>query len=237
MKPMLIAVTSRNKVVQDLPAYYVFQEYLQALQAYDAGYIIIAPSQNLDYAQIAKLCDGLLLCGGSDINPYLYKEKTHIANKCADEKIDMMDFALIKAFQKEKKPILGICRGMQAINVCLNGTLTQDISSMLNINEPHNQKSNRNQSAHIISTKEHSLIRTIVGNHFAVNSFHHQCIHLLGDGLSATAYSDEGIIEAIEGPLILGVQWHPESMEDAKNKAIFEYFIKQCKESNYVQSI
>lgn len=234
MRTMLIAVTSRNKVVNDLPAYYVIQEYLDALEDCNAEYLIVTPNRKQDYSRIVDFCDGLLLCGGSDVNPHFYNEANNPANRCANEVVDIMDFKLIEAFQQKKKPILGICRGMQVINTYFNGTLTQDIPSLIKTKIAHSQEMSRNLEAHTVTTQPNSVIRDIIGEDLKVNSFHHQCVNLPGDHLHVSAYSEDGLIEAIEGPFILGVQWHPESMKDEQNKAIFKYFIKQCKEKNYV---
>ena len=131
------------------------------------------------------------------------------------EEIDTLDFSIIKAFNNVNKPILGICRGIQAINVCFGGSLYQDIPyHKLPKEERHNIKFEKASFLYNCYNTEQMLI----------NSLHHQAIKELAKGFKAVAKSEDGIVEAIENKNIIAVQWHPEYMNDTK---FFEYFINK----------
>ncbi len=167
----------------------------------------------------AKLYDYLVVCGGGDIDPSLYGQQ-NTENIKFDRSFDILEQRYIKAFLKQDKAILGICRGMQSINVTLGGTLIQDIPSMLDL--CHFNCGGRD-SEHEIKISKLSRLHSVMGLRAVVNSLHHQCIHTLGDGLKIAAVSHDGIIEAIESEKVLGVQWHPERM---LGNTVFEYFFK-----------
>ena len=181
--------------------------------------------------------DALILCGGNDIAPHRYgQENTHSVD--LDEARDEREIALLQMYLKAQKPILGICRGMQLINVVLGGSLKQDIGDPLHFF--HSQWDKPDYKVHPVCTAEESLLRKLYGEVFTVNSLHHQALDRLGEGLRATAFSEGGIVEAVEhGSLpILGVQWHPERLccqmrrPDAEDGApIFQWFTAVCKNS------
>lgn len=177
--------------------------------------------------------DGLIICGGNDIDPAYYNEKMN-GSVNIDAKRDMAEFALAKAFAEKKKPIFGICRGCQLLNVAFGGNLYQDIS-----NASEHCSFSDYDLVHKVTIKKDSFLYKMYGVEFSVNSFHHQAIKETGNGFDvlATAYGTtiEGIIHK-ELP-IFGVQWHPERMcfankrEDTVDGAeIFNFFIKLCKE-------
>ena len=177
--------------------------------------------------------DGLIICGGNDIDPAYYNEKMN-GSVNIDAKRDMAEFALAKAFAEKKKPIFGICRGCQLLNVAFGGNLYQDIS-----NASEHCSFSDYDLVHKVTVKKDSFLYKMYGVEFSVNSFHHQAIKETGNGFDvlATAYGTtiEGIIHK-ELP-IFGAQWHPERMcfankrEDTVDGAeIFNFFIKLCKE-------
>ena len=149
--------------------------------------------------------DGLLLPGGGDIAPVLYHRKNRGSREiCITE--DIIQLLLCHRFMEQKKPILGICKGMQLINVALGGSLIQDLPT---------------RSLHAYEDKDHyhstktlpqSQLHSLYGSSCFTNSAHHQAINKLGKNLIATQYADDGVVEAIEHTTlpILGVQWHPE---------------------------
>ena len=177
--------------------------------------------------------DGLIICGGNDIDPAYYNEKMN-GSVNIDARRDIAEFALAKVFAEKKKPILGICRGCQLLNVAFGGSLYQDIS-----NASEHCSFSDYDLVHKVTVKKDSFLYKMYGAEFYVNSFHHQAIKETGNGFDvlATAYGTtiEGIIHK-ELP-IFGVQWHPERMcfankrEDTVDGAeIFNFFIKLCKE-------
>ena len=123
---------------------------------------------------------------------------------------------------QQHKPILGICRGLQVLNVAFGGTLIQDIPN-------HSQKADRHVLTHEVKIVKDSQLASIFNESTQVNSLHHQVIDRLGDGLKAVAFSSEGYIEAIEADNILAVQWHPEALTHEPDQLkLFKSFIKQC---------
>ena len=152
--------------------------------------------------------DGLVICGGSDIHPSRYGEPVD-GSVDMDERRDEVEFALLKAYLEAGKPILGICRGHQLMNVYFGGSLYQDMSQA----QWHDQVNDKD-SVHPITALPDSVLGKLYGREFPVNSAHHQAVKKLGDGLRATAYWNGEVVEAMEHTQypILGVQWHPERM-------------------------
>lgn len=161
--------------------------------------------------------DGLILVGGGDLNPELYGQK-NIASRNIEYEFDKKCMKCTDYFVKANKAILGICKGIQLINVQLGGTLKQDIS---NHNYPELMH------AHRVIVQKSCLLSELYGTEFEVNSLHHQCVDILGKGLDILALSNDGVIEAIGNEKILGVQWHPERLlgndfETTEGKKVFE---------------
>lgn len=178
-------------------------------------------------------CDGLLLCGGGDLESTLFGQPDRGSDP-PDRNRDRAELELFRAFFQARKPILGICRGMQIINVALGGDLIQDLppSSL-----PFHGRAGRDL-IHPLRSAEDSLFRRLYGPTFAVNSTHHQAVDRLGEGLRAVAWAESGFAEAIqhETAPILGVQFHPERLSgrhrrtDAVDGApIFDYFLALCR--------
>lgn len=177
--------------------------------------------------------DGLVLTGGGSLPPEFYR-LPHSDRFQPDR--DRTEKALIGLCRKQGKPILGICRGMQLINVALGGTLIQDL--------PPEQKifhtSSQGDLVHPVFSPEGSTLNGLYGPVFSVNSAHHQALDQLSDGLEAVAWSESGVVEAVELPgyPLLGVQFHPERMAFGKRRldtvdgaAIFGWFLDVCRES------
>ncbi|MGL6173873.1 MAG: gamma-glutamyl-gamma-aminobutyrate hydrolase family protein [Cellulosilyticaceae bacterium] len=179
------------------------------------------------------LCDGLLLPGGDDINPLLYGEEPspHLGEVYA--KVDHYELMLTRFALSSNKPILGICRGCQLLNISLGGNVYQDISEYPTPYLKHAQSARRFEATHTITFDPNSLLGKLFNPTISVNSFHHQVIHTLGKDLIATAHAKDGIIEAIElpsKPFIVGVQWHPEIMVNGSDEMLplFKQFIASC---------
>ncbi len=172
--------------------------------------------------------DGFVFCGGGDIDPKFYREENKGQSKNICSLRDGFEYRLFIAAYLSKKPILGICRGMQIINVFLGGSLYQHING-------HIQKEKRDVATQCVHVKKGSLLADIISaNRVTVNSFHHQAIKALADGLYIDSMSSDGYIEAyhLEGHnFLLGIQWHPEALfdRDESSKRIFEAFINACR--------
>lgn len=180
-------------------------------------------------------CDGLILCGGGDIDPGRFGQEDQ-GSQPPDLTRDAAEFALFSAFLSAGKPILGICRGHQVINVALGGTLIQDIGPELRtFHTPDGEKWDR---VHPVRSRPDSLFSRLYGPVFAVNSSHHQAVDRLGEGLIPTLWSESGIVEGLEHKQrpIFSVQFHPERMTGQQARAdtvdgglILAHFISLCR--------
>ncbi|MCH4886836.1 gamma-glutamyl-gamma-aminobutyrate hydrolase family protein [Acidaminobacter sp. JC074] len=174
------------------------------------------------------LIDGLVLSGGHDVSPLAYGEQPlqKIGHTLPER--DVFDRLLIETALEKKLPLLGICRGMQILNVALGGTLYQDLDYVPDSQLKHDQYHDPSLATHEVSVDTSSKLFNIMGDkRVKTNSFHHLAVKDLGEGLVITAKADDGVVEAIEHndyPFVLGVQWHPEMMAstDVKMKSLFE---------------
>lgn len=175
--------------------------------------------------------DGLILCGGSDIHPKFYGEDIRGAVNIDLER-DECEIALAEAFVRSGKPILGICRGCQLINIYFGGSMIQHLDT-------YKDHKKEGDAVHEVISEEEGAASLLYGAEFSVNSMHHQAINDLGSGLKVTLRSKkDGIIEAIEHERlpIIGFQFHPERMCLSKRREdtvdgieIFKKFIGKCK--------
>ncbi len=186
---------------------------------------------------ILNKCSGILLTGGNDIVPSIYgkaKEK----NKCEDFDVnrDSLELKLIRAAVKRKMPVLGICRGEQILNVGNGGSLFTDIPTDIGKKVSHR---NDTMAYHHVVIKEGTLLYKICGvNEGTVNSAHHQCVDKIAGNLVVSAKADDGVVEAYElkdqssEPFMLGVQWHPEKLDNSNplSTPLAIYFIQKATE-------
>ena len=214
--------------------YSIRSNYCQAVEQAGGIPIISALADAEDYAQIA---DGIVFTGSScDIEPHRYGQENRKSAFC-DAVLDDMEFALFQSFMQRKKPILGICRGIQLINVALGGTLIQDVEEEVPNLTVHGPVYRKETVFHPVTAKDGSLLQKLFGSSFLTNSYHHQALKDCGSGLIPTVTTEEGIIEAIEHESlpILGVQWHPERMigDEQLNLPdmlpLFRHFISLCR--------
>ncbi len=211
---------------------YVNEHYSDSITR-GGGVPIILPITD-DESMVSKyidMIDYLVLSGGQDISPKLYNEEFLPEVEVPDLKRDSFDMLLIKYAIKKKIPILGICRGMQIINVYFGGTLYQDLRYNENIFLKHIQGlDSPSTPVHKIKLQKGSFLGDNFGDELWVNSYHHQGIKELGEGLIISACSNDGLIEGIEnkdGSFILGVQWHPEMMFSAGGNVEMEKLFKK----------
>jgi putative glutamine amidotransferase len=180
--------------------------------------------------------DGLLLTGGGDIDASEFDEANHPEVHSVDKKRDEMELTLTRQALQHGIPVFGICRGIQVMNVALGGNLIQHIPDEIRSILVHDDSKNSRQNlVHEVSIRDGTLLHRILEkDRLAVNSFHHQSVKQLGDGLIANAWSDDGVIEGIELPgenYFLGVQWHPEEFVEhgALFSKLFESFVDACR--------
>lgn len=206
---------------------------------YRAGGIpIVLPCVSVDTVwSLLSGIDGVLLTGGQDVDPGYYGQSPHHKLGEVNPFRDEMEIELCRQAIDKEKPILGICRGMQVMNVAAGGTLYQDIKSQWELEGliNHSQKAPGWYGIHEVTLKSGSKIRRIMGQEvIRVNSFHHQAVRKVAPSFCATGWSCDGVIEAIESGeknFAVGVQWHPERMyEYNKNMlALIKELIQACK--------
>jgi gamma-glutamyl-gamma-aminobutyrate hydrolase PuuD len=173
----------------------------------------------IDIPDYVAALDGLILQGGADIHPSSYGEKSTHTRGAVDSIRDRFELELLRAFAGAGKPVFGICRGMQLINIALGGTLYQDLQLDGATDATHAVTEAYDEHTHALRFEADGWLGTRYGGATGgtVNSIHHQGVRKLGEGLTAEAWSDDGVIEVIrrvEGSFLLGVQWHPEFHDD-----------------------
>lgn len=180
-------------------------------------------------AVIARV-DGLLMTGGEDVAPAYYGEETLNSTVSVNAPRDTTDMLLIAAAHKRGLPVLGICRGEQAVNVYYGGSLWQDLPSQVCSDVSHRQQEPASTGTHWIyiekGTQLHSLLKA---DSIKVNSFHHQAVKQIADGFTISARTADGVVEGYEGEGIICVQFHPEgfvSNGDLRFLPIFEEFVR-----------
>jgi putative glutamine amidotransferase len=171
--------------------------------------------------------DGVCLPGGPDLQPSVYGEQPHPELGPTEPRVDAVELALVKAADRRNLPILGICRGMQALNVARGGTLHQHLPDVAGTGLEHRQPEHGSLTTHLVETAPHSRLRsTLGGPKLEVNSFHHQAVNKLGRNLLATAWAEDGTIEAVEelgDRCVVGVQWHAEGL--SAHDPLFELLV------------
>jgi len=201
------------------------------------GLPLIIPyiQEEQDIQQLANRLDGLLLTGGGDIDPFLFGEEPIPELGSITPERDALEIALIREMLNQKKPILGICRGCQILNIAVGGNMYQDIyaqkgGTLLQ----HAQKAPRYHVSHLAIIQEGTLLSRIMQeNQIKVNTYHHQAVKDLPQGFQISARSTDGVIEAFESmehAFVLGVQWHPEDLY-AKHQdmmKLFTAFVGAC---------
>ncbi len=216
---------------------WVGPNYLEAIYAF-GGIPIMLPlhTDKESLKTAASVCDGFLFTGGPDISPFRYQEEAIAQCGVVVPERDKMEEDLFSGIIDTDKPVLGICRGMQIMNVFLGGNLYQDLSAQFSppVQLAHSQTSGNSVLSHYVIIENGSLLHYInPKENIQVNSFHHQAIKDLAPCLKSAGKATDSLIEAIYHPgkkFFLGVQWHPEHLfktnEDAAN--LFKEFIKAC---------
>jgi putative glutamine amidotransferase len=202
----------------DQEAVLLSRSYVEAVQRAGALALMLPPDQQLlsHPEEALDLIDGLVLAGGADIDPSSYGEQAHPETLDTVPERDCFEIALVRAAVERDLPVLGICRGMQLINVAYGGTLLQHLPELFGHHEHLRVAGTFDGADHAVELVEGSLAAHAAGEtHHATKSHHHQGIDRLGDGLQITGCSAmDGLPEAIEIPgrrFVLGVQWHPEA--------------------------
>jgi putative glutamine amidotransferase len=235
---MVLSLTPEDNDFSPKPAYrfeHLKQQYYEAIESH--GLIplgIPATEQFENVEQYCRMIDGLMLIGGEDIHPTVYGEPLDKVSKPMMPRRDLFECRMICECVRLEIPILGICRGLQILNVAMGGKLYQDLSFMHGAVN-HGQigeldYSTRHRVEVVPGTKLHEILGA---DQIETNTGHHQGIRTLGAGLKISARAGDGVVEAIEGDgYVLAVQWHPESwLCDVNSSRLYESYAQAV--SNY----
>ena len=231
----LVGITTRHEL--ETERFYLQRFYAEAVEAKGAVpvYVPLIPEPDYIKALVSRL-DGVLLPGSaSDVDPLRYGSEPHTNLGPVHPLKDETDLLVLKEVERRRMPLLAICFGMQVWNVSRGGTLIQDIDTVVPNAIKHEQGAPRDRRSHKIALHAESLLCSLARESSAVvNSHHHQALEKIGEGLQATAWSSDGLVEAVEdlreGRWAVGVQWHPEIgwEHDDFSEAIFNAFVKAC---------
>lgn len=234
-KPLIGLSPYHNTSNNDI---YMRPTFMRAISAV-GGIPVVLPleASEADIEQLAETLDGFLFTGGPDVHPLLFGEETHPKCGNVSPERDSMEMALITSAMQLQKPVLGVCRGIQLLNIALGGDIYQDLSSQSpeHASVCHDQPFDYHTPCHTVDVVSGSLLAEITGEEsLLVNSMHHQAVRELSPCLSACAYAPGHLTEALEYPgypFFLGVQWHPEYMwnRQPEQKKIFQAFVEACK--------
>jgi putative glutamine amidotransferase len=232
-----ISTDFEQRPIRGLPVGHAFlcQWYVDALTAAGGLPWLIAPIAPAFAAEYIEHIDGLVLSGGDfDVDPSKFGQPPHQKlGRLIPERTEL-ELALLAVAEARRLPVLGICGGMQLINVFRGGTLIQDLPTQRPSAIAHTQAGDKRLPAHDVNLVHGGLLEKIVGAEtLAVNSTHHQAVDRLGRGLDREAEAPDGICEAVADrtlPFFLGVEWHPEAMiGDPRQQRIYEAFVAAAK--------
>ncbi len=233
MSVLRIGVTPSRKK-EDISYHYVTERMMQAVEASGGEVVMLDyPMNEKALAPTLDTIDGLILAGGPDMHPKYFSQE--LAPYCGEiiEERDILELYLMEWAVKKDVPTLGVCRGMQVMNIALGGDIFQDIVHSQGL--VHRQ-SDTMRYFHDVNIMGDSILRSLIPSvRYPVNSYHHQAVDRVAEGLIVSAVAPDGIIEAIERPasrFMLGVQWHPEIsyFKDVFSRRIFKAFMKACQE-------
>lgn len=235
-KKPIIALTPYFNIDKDEP--YMRPAYIKAIRA-AGGIPVILPLDltTEELKQLADTFDGFLFTGGPDVHPFYFGEETqaHCGNVCLRR--DVMELELLKLVMARRKPILGICRGVQLLNIGLGGDIYQDIPSQFKEDFPiaHTQPFYYDIPSHTVKVTPNTLLADIAqSDTLKVNSMHHQAVRRIAPGLTTSGHAPGGLVECIEKPdypYFIGVQWHPEYLweQDEAAARLFASFVEAAR--------
>ena len=201
--------------------------YVRAIEAVGALPVVMPPLSPADVPALVARLDGLVLSGGPDLAPAAYAQQPHAELGETEPGLDAFEYAVAREALRLELPVLAICRGAQALNVALGGTLHQHLPDVVGEEIAHRQSENGRRATHLVDVLPGSRLAAVLGTtRLSVNSFHHQAVDRLGTGLRVCAQAPDGTIEGIEHcslPFVLAVQWHAEMLVNRPaHRALFD---------------
>lgn len=190
----------------------------------DAGGLPVHLPIDLDPREVIARLDGVLLSGGTDVDPALYGAEPHPELLALEPERDQLEFSLLEAAIERDVPVLGICRGIQVLNVFQGGTLNQHVAAHVRLDLPVDAEEHR------VEFKDGSILHRLYGESRDVNTLHHQTIERPGDNLVVTAIADDGVVEGLEheDATVVAVQWHPELMTSRSTDPVFRWLVENA---------
>jgi putative glutamine amidotransferase len=237
-RPIIGVTTSSERTDKGVDRACLNAAYIRAVERAGGVPLLLTPYHSSDAVdQLATHIEGLLLTGGGDIDPVHFGESRHAKTDLVSAERDELELRQVTRQAIDTGvPLLAICRGIQVVNVALNGTLHQHVPDGFGEEIAHSQGGARSDRTHDVVIEPGSLLSTLVGTErLRVNSFHHQAIKDLGDGLRPVAWAEDKVIEAVELPgtrgLVLGVQWHPEELieQDPAALRLFQALVEAAR--------
>ena len=204
--------------------------YVRAVEAAGGVPVVMPPLALPAVPDLVARLDGLLLSGGPDLTPAAYDQRPHAQLGPTEPRLDAFEYAVVREALRLDLPILGICRGIQALNVARGGTLHQHLPDVVGGGIVHRQSEVGRCPTHVVDVLAGTRLAGIVGpGALRVNSFHHQAVDRVGPGLRVCAVASDGTIEGLEDPaqpFVVGVQWHAETLvEGPEHRALFEELV------------
>jgi putative glutamine amidotransferase len=211
------------------------RDYYEAILMAGGVPILLPNAEDISQVEpLFELLDGLMITGGGDMDPSHFGQIPHPKLGETTAARDNLELAVFHYMFEHRKPILGICRGHQVINVALGGTLHQDLSCLHHSTLKHVDADQSGLVFHKVEITPNSLLSKITGSEsIETNSSHHQVVDVLGQGLTAVGFAPDGVLEAFEHSdynFLVGVQWHPERITDREHSSkLFKYFVDKSK--------
>lgn len=232
MRRPVIGITTYHRDGDDRPRYAVPASYVDAVRA-AGGRPVLLPPGDEDASEVIEGLDGVVLCGGGDIDPALFGGETgHGAQYSTCAERDAFELAVVKHCLVRRMPTLAICRGLQVLNVACGGDLHVHLPDVVGETVLHRVSRDRH-AHHPVRLAPASRLAALLGpEDLSVASWHHQAIDRLGADLRAVAWADDGTVEAVEieaWPDLLAVQWHPELQveePDGRQRRLFEALVE-----------
>lgn len=232
MAKVRIGITTSPAVHDDIAVEGVNRSYVDAVIAAGAIPLVLPVLDASDVDDLLRSVDGILLSGGVDIEPARYGAERAAEVEHIDPARDAFELAVVRAAADLDIPVLGVCRGMQLLNVAFGGSLIQHLPGA-DAEAGHRERVRVAEVIHHVDVLPGSRLASVIGSdRVGVNTLHHQAVDRLGSGLVATAWSsDDGIVEGLEhgDRRMLGVQWHPELLAHLPaNRELFAWLVREC---------